>query len=106
MPKLDELLLKMNETGASDLHVVVGQKPKYRIDGDVVIQDEYPVWDEPAVADHLSELTNDDQWRRYLDNRAALNDAMILRPGWYTRLKHGEPIMTDHGPIYFARLFR
>ena len=68
MAKLDKLLLNMSETGASDLHIVVGQKPKYRIDGEVVVQQEYPVMDEKAVAEHLFEIMSEPQRDRYLSN--------------------------------------
>lgn len=56
MPKLDELLLNMDATGASDLHMAVGQKPKYRIDGDVVIQEDYPVMGKDMVEEYLSAM--------------------------------------------------
>jgi len=68
MAKLDELLLGMDEIGASDLHIVVGQKPKYRIDGDVVVLEDYPVMNKAAVEEHLFELTTDSQRERYLES--------------------------------------
>ena len=43
MAEIDELLLNMQQVNASDLHMVVGQKPKYRIDGEVTIIDEHDV---------------------------------------------------------------
>jgi twitching motility protein PilT len=67
MPKIDELLLNMSETGASDLHMVVDQKPKYRIDGEVVIQDQYPVMDSQMVDEYLSEIMTAEQKQRYLE---------------------------------------
>ncbi|MDH3719639.1 MAG: type IV pilus twitching motility protein PilT [Planctomycetota bacterium] len=67
MPKIDELLLNMSETGASDLHMVVDQKPKYRIDGEVVIQDQYPVMDRQMVDEYLSEIMTAEQKQRYLE---------------------------------------
>ena len=68
MPKIDDLLLRMSDTGASDLHMVVDQKPKYRIDGDVVVQNEYPVMDRDMVADYLFEIMSDEQQDRYEEN--------------------------------------
>src|SRR5262249_48224212 len=67
MPRLDPLLLEMFETGASDLHVVVDQKPKYRIDGDVVVIDKYPVLDKQGVEEHLFEIMTAEQRDRYLE---------------------------------------
>ncbi len=68
MAKLDKLLLDMDEAGASDLHVVVDQKPKYRIDGDIVIQEEYPVFDKQTVEDYLFEIMTEGQRERYIEN--------------------------------------
>lgn len=67
MAKLDKLLLDMDAIGASDLHMAVDQKPKYRIDGDVVIQDEYPVMDREMVGEYLFEIMTDSQRQNYLE---------------------------------------
>ncbi|NIL95692.1 MAG: PilT/PilU family type 4a pilus ATPase [Planctomycetales bacterium] len=67
MPKIDELLLNMSKTGASDLHMVVDQKPKYRVDGEVVIQEQYPVMDRQMVDEYLSEIMTAEQKQRYLE---------------------------------------
>src|SRR4051812_2664710 len=65
MAKLDDLLLRMMTNAASDLHVVVGQKPKYRIHGDIVPVEDYPVWNEAEVKAILEELVSPEQWDRY-----------------------------------------
>ena len=65
MAKIDELLLNMDESGASDLHIVVNQKPKYRIDGEVVVLEELPVLNKESVEEHLFEIMTDDQQERY-----------------------------------------
>src|SRR5271170_5523297 len=65
MPYLDALLLRMMENDASDLHVVVGQKPKYRIHGDVTVIDDYPVLDERQAVQVLYELMTPTQRLRY-----------------------------------------
>jgi twitching motility protein PilT len=65
MPQLDDLLLRMMSNAASDLHVVVGQKPKYRIHGDIVPVEAYPVWNEAEVKAILEELVSPEQWDRY-----------------------------------------
>jgi len=69
MPQLDDLLSRMPEADASDLHIVVGQKPKYRISGDVVLVDDYPELDEPTVREYLLELLREDQQEKYLEHR-------------------------------------
>jgi len=66
--KLDPLLVRMMENSASDLHVVVGQKPKYRIHGEIVTIDDWPVLDEAACGECLFELLKEPQKQRYLEH--------------------------------------
>src|SRR5215212_7749815 len=42
MAHLDPLLLRMMQNHASDLHIVVGQRPKFRVHGEVTPVDDYP----------------------------------------------------------------
>ena len=67
--KIDDLLLRMTRNGASDLHMVVDQKPKYRIHGAVVVVDEYPVVGEKELEEYLFQIVSPEQQRRYVDNR-------------------------------------
>jgi len=69
MPHLDPLLLRMMENNASDLHVVVGQSPKYRIHGEVTPVSDYPVLDEPTVKQWMFEICSAEQRERYLQNK-------------------------------------
>jgi twitching motility protein PilT len=66
--RIDALLLRMAENGASDLHMVVDQKPKYRIHGDVVLVDDYPVMSENELGEFLFQIMTEEQRARYLDN--------------------------------------
>jgi twitching motility protein PilT len=66
MAKLDDLLLRMTTNDASDLHIVVGSKPKYRVHGDISPVADYPVLEEAEVKDWLWELIDDRQRERYL----------------------------------------
>ena len=50
MAHLDPLLLRMMENHASDLHIVVGQRPKYRVHGEVTAVEDYPELDERSAA--------------------------------------------------------
>ena len=67
MARIDKLLLDMYATKASDLHLVVGQKPKYRIDGDVRIVEEHDVLTEQSLGDYLFEICDEEQHQRYLE---------------------------------------
>jgi twitching motility protein PilT len=69
MARLDPLLLRMRDNEASDLHVVVGQKPKYRIHGEVHVVDDHPTLTNESLADYLFDLTSDEQRQRYLEHR-------------------------------------
>ncbi|MCG8584595.1 MAG: PilT/PilU family type 4a pilus ATPase, partial [Pirellulales bacterium] len=69
MPFLDDLLFNMDEAGASDLHLVVNQPPKYRIDGEVVVVDGYEAFSEEDLGKYLFELMADDEQReKYVEN--------------------------------------
>lgn len=67
--RIDPLLLRMKQNDASDLHMVVGQKPKYRIHGDIVPVDDYPVLDDHALGEFLFQITRDEQRDKYEENR-------------------------------------
>lgn len=69
MARLDKLLLGMPATSASDLHVVVGQKPKYRIHGDVVEIEDHPVMAETDVKGYLFEILTEKEQAEYINNK-------------------------------------
>jgi len=69
MAGIDRLLLGMQSEEASDLHMVVDQKPKYRIDGEVKIIEDHPVLTESTLADYMFEITTDLQRERYIEGR-------------------------------------
>jgi twitching motility protein PilT len=66
MPVIDKLLLRMDEEDASDLHIVVGQKPKFRIHGEVHVLEDQPVLDKKMTEDHLFGIMTDKQREAYL----------------------------------------
>ncbi|MCP4677234.1 MAG: PilT/PilU family type 4a pilus ATPase [Deltaproteobacteria bacterium] len=68
MPKLDELLVKMVKSGASDLHLLAGEPVRMRIDGDLRRVSDKPLESEALTA-LMRELCRDDQWRRYVRNK-------------------------------------
>src|SRR5436189_1294715 len=39
-PRLDKLLVAANEVGASDLHLIAGVPPAYRVNGEIILADE------------------------------------------------------------------
>ena len=68
MARIDSLLLGMYEHKASDLHMVVGQKPKYRIDGDVRLVEDHDVLTADSLADYLFEICDEQQRQRYVES--------------------------------------
>lgn len=68
MAQIDCLLLNMQEVNASDLHMVVGQKPKYRIDGEVRAVEDHDVLTEQTIGEYLFEICTDIQRERYEEN--------------------------------------
>ncbi len=69
MPLIDRLLSMMPQADASDLHVVVGQPPKFRIHGEVVaIAGEEP-FTERKLEHLLFEIVEEKERKRYLENR-------------------------------------
>ncbi len=68
MPKLDELLVKMVKSGASDLHLFAGEPIRMRIDGELRRVSGKPLASE-ALSKMMRELCRDDQWRRYVRNK-------------------------------------
>lgn len=54
---LDRLLIQMVELKASDLHLSSKWKPMLRIDGDMVLKDEYPELSEDVLWEELKRIT-------------------------------------------------
>ena len=68
MARLDELLLRMAKEDASDLHLVVDQKPKYRVHGEVVTLDDQPVMHHELAQEYLFEIMRGDQRKKYQEH--------------------------------------
>jgi twitching motility protein PilT len=68
MPKIDTLLRMMTDNGASDLHIVVGQKPKFALHGEVVEVEKFPEWTEQSLGETMFEILDDEQREHYVTN--------------------------------------
>ncbi len=69
MPLLDPLLLRMDKEDASDLHLVVDQKPKYRIHGEVHVLEDQPVMTREMLEERLFEIMLPEQRDTYIEER-------------------------------------
>src|SRR3954464_6159413 len=61
---LDRLLSAAKEFDGSDLHLVAGVPPAYRVNGEIIIADEDALG-EDAVTDMSDNLLNDQQKKRF-----------------------------------------
>lgn len=67
--KIDDLLHSMVQKGASDLHIKAGSTPGFRIDGDVVPQDEFGALTPQLTAELARQLMSPEQWERFLSDK-------------------------------------
>lgn len=59
--EIDKLLKRMVNSGASDLHLTVPSPPVFRIDGDLVTQDDLPTMEAKDIELTLEQVTNEEQ---------------------------------------------
>src|SRR5512146_2788722 len=63
-PNLDRLLSAVNEFDASDLHLVAGVPPAYRVNGEIIIADEDAITEE-ELHEIVACLLNEHQKRKF-----------------------------------------
>jgi twitching motility protein PilT len=63
--EIDELLRRMTELGASDLHVAAGLEPRVRKGGQLVAVDGWPVLTETEVRAMLRAMVDEKRWAAY-----------------------------------------
>lgn len=94
MSKLDRLIGSANDAGASDLHLISGVPPAFRINGEIIIAEEESLSSE-AVTQMAYSLLNDDQ-REKFDREWELCVSMLhaaagrIRITFYRRNGHPE----------------
>lgn len=70
-PRLDAMLRKMVELGASDLHLSSESRPMVRLDGKMQTLDGYPLFGAAELSSILLEIADDDAYRDFVDNADA-----------------------------------
>ena len=65
MAKIDDLFRLVKKTGASDLHMLEGLKPKLRISGELRAIEDHPVLDEEMLREYLHEIATTQQIEKY-----------------------------------------
>jgi twitching motility protein PilT len=63
-PQLDRLLSSVNEFDASDLHLVAGVPPAYRVNGEIIIADEDALTEE-QITSMVDSLLNEQQRKKF-----------------------------------------
>jgi len=67
MPRIHNLLVNMEKFEASDLHMVTGQPPKYRIHGDVVAIKDHPPMTKKDMEEYLLGILTEEQQEHYME---------------------------------------
>lgn len=67
MAWMDQLLHKIKEAGASDLHFSSGLVPMHRVDGGMRPMEGFPVTTPEDVTKHLKEITPELNWKEFLE---------------------------------------
>jgi len=66
-PSLRDIVKKAFDEGCSDIHAGVGEIPRYRLRGDIVMTD-YPVVDQPTFMCWLREVMSEKEIQQFLDH--------------------------------------
>lgn len=69
MARLESLFKQMKETGASDLHLVVGEPPKMRVHGTIEPVAGYDKFTAETLRQWLAEILREDQLKTYTESR-------------------------------------
>lgn len=75
---LHAILAKAASVHASDVHCMVGQPPILRINGELIIQDDQPVYTEAKLLKELDEILNEEQTKRFHESREL--DCSLVMP--------------------------
>ena len=93
-PRLDKLLEAANEFGASDLHLIAGVPPAYRVNGEIILADEDALT--PEVVTAIAERLLNDVQREKFDREWELCISLLhptagrVRVTFYRRNGHPE----------------
>jgi len=93
MPRIDDLLHRMPENGASDMFIMVGERPKFKLDGEVVEVEDWDPLEENETRELLFEILNEEQQERYSENldfdfAYALGDVARFRCNYFMQRTH------------------
>jgi twitching motility protein PilT len=68
-PSLGDIINRANDEGYSDVHVGVGEKPRMRDRGEMMILEDYPVTDEPTFWSWMHEIVSEQEIQQFKDTK-------------------------------------
>jgi len=68
MPAINQLLEMMPENGASDMFLSVGERPKFKLHGEITEVDDWPQFTYESLGEMLLEILSDEQREKYAEN--------------------------------------
>ncbi|MBZ8181302.1 type IV pilus twitching motility protein PilT [Oscillatoria salina] len=66
-PTLDQIIHQAHEEGCSDIHLGVGETPRFRDRGEMTVKEDLPKTDDPTFMSWLHEVMTDEQVRQFQD---------------------------------------
>lgn len=88
MAKIDDLLTRMPKNGASDLHMIAGERPKFALHGEVVEVKDWEPLDNEFLREVLFEIIGEEMQNMYLtkldvDHAYAIEGIARFRANYY-----------------------
>ncbi|MEA5470504.1 type IV pilus twitching motility protein PilT [Spirulina sp. 06S082] len=68
-PSMEEVINKANDDGYSDIHLGVGEKPRVRDRGEMMILEDYPITDEPTFWSWMAEIVSEQEIQQFKDTK-------------------------------------
>lgn len=68
-PSMEEVINKANDDGYSDIHLGVGEKPRVRDRGEMMILEDYPITDEPTFWSWMAEIVSEQEVQQFKDTK-------------------------------------
>ncbi|MEM9541722.1 MAG: type IV pilus twitching motility protein PilT [Cyanobacteria bacterium P01_E01_bin.42] len=68
-PSMEDVINLSNDEGYSDIHLGVGEKPRVRDRGEMIVLEDYPVTDEPTFWSWMHEICKEQEIQQFKDTK-------------------------------------
>ncbi|MBP0019314.1 MAG: type IV pilus twitching motility protein PilT [Cyanobacteria bacterium SBLK] len=68
-PSMEDVINRSNEEGYSDIHLGVGEKPRVRDRGEMIVLEDYPITDEPTFWSWMQEICKEQEIQQFKDTK-------------------------------------